>query len=157
MTQADPVDPVENLPREGGAYAIVMRLTGWTELPVPKPGARLGPGLYAYFGAAYGPGGPRARVRRHVLGAAKAHWHLDHLCPATTVLAAAVRPGGSECAWTAASLAELEATAPVPGFGSSDCRRCPAHLVRLPEMAEPAAALAALGGATVVAHIARES
>ena len=39
-----------------------------------------------------------------------------------------------ECTWVKRLLALLGASAPAPGFGSSDCRNgCPAHLVRLPD------------------------
>jgi len=39
-------------------------------------------------------------------------------------------PGGRECRLVADLLAS-GATIPLPGFGSSDCRGCQAHLVRL--------------------------
>ena len=44
-----------------------------------------------------------------------------------------------ECTWVKRLLALNGASAPAPGFGSSDCRNgCPAHLVRLPDGLKPA-------------------
>ncbi len=42
-------------------------------------------------------------------------------------------PGGRECDLLARVLDIPGASVPVPGFGSSDCRACPAHLVTLPD------------------------
>jgi len=143
----------EAIPRAGGAYAIVLALDAPTRVPAPPPGHELPAGLYVYLGAAYGPGGLHARVARHVNGAARRHWHLDHLRPACTVPGVAVRPGGGECAWTTAVRAGLDVGVPIPRFGSSDCRRCPAHLLRLPAMADPVARVARLGGMAAAPHI----
>jgi hypothetical protein len=41
-------------------------------------------------------------------------------------------PGGRECDLLDRLLKAPGAVVPVPGFGSSDCRTCPAHLVALP-------------------------
>jgi Uri superfamily endonuclease len=149
MSHVQVYDPaeVDAVPRAGGAYAVVLVLDAPTRVPAPAPGHDVPPGVYVYLGAAYGPGGPRARVTRHVRGAARRHWHLDHLRPAGVVHGAAVWPAGDECAWTAAIGAALDVDVPVPRFGSSDCRRCPAHLLRLPAIAQPVARVAQLGAA----------
>ena len=34
-----------------------------------------------------------------------------------------------ECSWAMLAFGHTAATTPIPRFGSSDCRRCPAHLV----------------------------
>ena len=39
---------------------------------------------------------------------------------------------GLECDLASNLMAQQGASVPVPGFGSSDCRRCSAHLVALP-------------------------
>ena len=39
-----------------------------------------------------------------------------------------------ECAWTRTALGLPRVSFPVKGFGSSDCRRCPSHLVYLPSL-----------------------
>lgn len=145
-------EAVDTCPRDGGAYAVILRLPAAVTVPVPRPGGTLPAGLYVYLGAAYGPGGLRARLRRHVNGGGRRHWHLDYLRPAADVLAVAVRPGGSECAWTNALLAGADAGAPLARFGSSDCRRCPAHLLHLPANTA-AAKVARLGGAALQHHV----
>lgn len=113
----------EDLPADGGAYALVIRLE--------TAAAGLEPGLYLYAGSAYGPGGIRARVRRHLRADKRVHWHVDRLTAAGHVAAVLAVPGGGECAIVDTVLAEPGISVPAPGFGSSDCRRCPAHLVRL--------------------------
>ena len=55
------------LPDIRGAYALVLRLAHETRLDIATLGRPLLPaGLYLYAGSAWGPGGIRARVRRHL-------------------------------------------------------------------------------------------
>lgn len=91
------------------------------------------PGIYLYLGSAYGPGGLPARLRRHLRADKRLHWHVDHLTAEGTVECVFSLPNGREC-----DLVDLAGTlpaihAPVAGFGSSDCRRCTAHLLALPK------------------------
>jgi Uri superfamily endonuclease len=131
------VDDPQSLPAAGGAYALLihthravtMTLAG--RKPAELPEAR-----YLYAGSANGPGGIRARVGRHLKGAKTIRWHVDRLTNAFGVAAVIALPGGRECAlleeirnWDGVAVA-------APGFGSSDCRACPAHLVMLPEALE---------------------
>jgi len=93
-----------------------------------KAGAKsalLAPGLYVYCGSAKGPGGIAARIGRHMRHDKQAHWHVNQLTSVGTALGAWIFPGGSEC-----EVNEELAGWPIPldGFGSSDCRRCRAHL-----------------------------
>jgi Uri superfamily endonuclease len=55
------------------------------------------------------------------------------LTNAGTVISVIPVPGGTECAIVAAALRLPGVSVPSPGFGSSDCRACPAHLLRLPD------------------------
>jgi len=87
--------------------------------------AALASGLYVYCGSARGPGGVAARLARHMRPDKRAHWHVDQLTVAGRILGAWVFPDRSECAVNR-DLAGWPA--PAPGFGSSDCPRCPAHL-----------------------------
>lgn len=124
----------ESLPGGPGAYGLIVRVARPLRPAIPALGGVLLPvGRYLYAGSANGPGGIRARVRRH-LGAAKAlRWHVDVLTDAFGVELVIVLPGGAECSLVEAVRAWPEVTVPAPGFGSSDCRRCPAHLLRLPD------------------------
>lgn len=101
------------------------------------PVARLGrpslrPGAYVYCGSANGPGGLRARLARHLRADKRRHWHIDHLLAAARVDDLVALPGGNECDLVARFAAVVGNNFPVPGFGSSDCRRCRAHLLAVP-------------------------
>lgn len=121
----------EDLPSDHGAYALYFSVEDAIKLPIARLNAPvLDPGVYVYAGSAFGPGGIRARVARHLRPDKKPHWHIDHLSRRIACIEVRTRPGGRECTLVADLLAE-GATVPVSGFGSSDCRDCAAHLVRL--------------------------
>lgn len=128
----------EPLPSEPGAYLLLIELAAPLALEIPRLGAAtLAPGRYAYGGSAYGPGGLRARIGRHLRSDKVPRWHVDRLTLAGRVIGVRPVPGGRECALVRDLLEMSGTSVPVPGFGSSDCRACPAHLVRLPAGFEP--------------------
>ncbi|MDC7789088.1 GIY-YIG nuclease family protein [Rhodoplanes sp. TEM] len=100
-----------------------MRLAG-------RLAGTLAPGRYLYCGSARGPGGLRARIARHLRRRKTLRWHVDRLTTRGTVIAVWAVPDGDECA-LAGALAGLPV--PIPGFGASDCRRCPSHLFAWPD------------------------
>jgi histidyl-tRNA synthetase len=112
-------------PATPGAYVLALRLDAPLDVRVGKISATLPAGDYLYCGSARGPGGLRARLARHMRPQKRPHWHIDQLTAVASVLGAFVHKDGDECALNAA-LAHLPI--PVAGFGSSDCRRCAAHL-----------------------------
>jgi Uri superfamily endonuclease len=121
-------------PAAPGAYWLVIELDAALDLDLPRRApARLAPGRYVYCGSAFGPGGIRARVARHRKRDKAVRWHIDRLTAVGRVVAVRAEPGGRECDLVAEVLARPGASVPVAGFGSSDCRRCAAHLVRLPQ------------------------
>ena len=125
------VDP-NSIPADAGAYALLVRLDlPWRPSIRSLPDRILEPGPYIYCGSAYGPGGLRARVTRHMRAGKPAHWHVDRLTAAGRIEGAAVRIGGRECDLVAAFMAN-GADVALAGFGSSDCRRCAAHLLAVP-------------------------
>ncbi len=129
----------EPLSREPGAYLLLIDLAAPLALGIPRLGAAtLAPGRYAYGGSAYGPGGLRARIGRHLRAEKAQRWHIDRLTAAGQVVAIRAVPGARECALLRDLLELPGASVPIPGFGSSDCRSCPAHLVVLPAGFEPA-------------------
>lgn len=113
-----------------GAYALLLGLGDVVKLQRPKKASGLlQPGWYIYTGNAHGPGGLAARVRRHFLKEKAIHWHVDQLTRRAVMMAAQIAPHGDECditAWLSSSFA-FDVVA--PGFGSSDCRICPSHLL----------------------------
>ncbi|MBI5013476.1 MAG: GIY-YIG nuclease family protein [Methylocystis sp.] len=112
-------------PAAPGAYALWLRLDATLDVRVGKISATLPAGDYLYCGSARGSGGLRARLARHMRPQQRAHWHVDQLTAGASLLGAFVEEQGDECALNAA-LADLPI--PIAGFGSSDCRRCAAHL-----------------------------
>ncbi len=115
-----------------GAYILVVALDRPLDPALACRSGSLVPGLYAYCGSAYGPGGLAARLARHLRPDKRPHWHIDRLTAAGRILAAYAQPGGSECALVEELRKLPETRIPLPGFGSSDCRRCPAHLIQVP-------------------------
>ncbi len=111
----------DELPDQAGAYLLVLRLG--------QPEAEFPAGWYLYAGSAYGPGGIRARVRRHMRLDKAIRWHVDRLTAVAESIAALAWPGGGECALVACLADVPGVTFPAPGFGSSDCTRCRAHLL----------------------------
>ena len=123
---------VDDMPDAAGAYLLALRL----ERPVDVAFrasccGRLSPGLYIYAGSARGGGGIRARLRRHLAPDKKLHWHIDQLTVRAAELAGLAVVGGEECALIDKLLATSRFDVPLPGFGSSDCRRCASHLMML--------------------------
>ncbi len=116
-----------------GAYVLLIELGAPLALEIASlPRAVLAPGRYAYCGSAYGPGGLKARIGRHLRQDKPIRWHVDRLSAAGRIVAFRAVPGGRECGLLDRLLKAPGASVPLPGFGSSDCRRCPAHLVALP-------------------------
>ena len=133
-----PATPEPTTGRAAGMYVLHLRIER------PGPPVRLGklgafefpPADYLYVGSALNSLWPR--VHRHLRGAGKRHWHVDHLRDVA-------RPVGAWVAVTAESreceVAEAIATLPgairwPPRFGASDCR-CPGHLLRLDAAPDP--------------------
>jgi Uri superfamily endonuclease len=120
---------------EKGTYTLVMRLaedslfdrvgrTGRFQ------GVSLRTGYYTYVGSAHGSGGTRARVNHHLRdNASHPIWHLDSIRPAMVIEEAWVTydPIKRECQWSDLIHRDLGGQVPVPGLGSADCDRCPAH------------------------------
>lgn len=118
------------LPAASGTYVLILRSRdrGTTRI------GRLGrldvrPGFYVYVGSAFGPGGLRARLSRHLLGTSKPHWHIDYLRRRAEPVAVWFQPDSlpREHRW-AKILGRLPGIEPAyRRFGASDCR-CETHL-----------------------------
>lgn len=115
-----------------GISALALYLDQHQQLRIGALGDFLFPaGYYLYVGSAWGPGGLRARVGRHLRGGSIQHWHIDYLRAVAEPCALWVAPeAADECAWAMQLLALPEARIVAPRFGASDCD-CPAHLVLL--------------------------
>ncbi|MBF0327353.1 MAG: GIY-YIG nuclease family protein [Alphaproteobacteria bacterium] len=127
-------EPAE-LPILSGAYVLIVELATETTVLLPKRQCLILPkGRYLYCGSAQGPGGINARVARHMRRDKPIRWHIDQLTSAGRVIGSWVFPGGNECELVR-SLSALPV--PIPGFGSSDCRRCASHLLACPVDCDP--------------------
>ncbi len=143
------------LPDCPGSYVLLLEACRFVTVPIGKLGElSLQPGCYLYVGSAFGPGGLRARVGRHLKPDKTRRWHLDYLRPWTRAMAVwyscDTRP--QEDAW-AAALADMPGIeVAMDGFGASDrsavshlffSRRCPGlsrfqrHLENLPHAVKP--------------------
>ncbi len=124
-----PVDPA-SLPTVPGSYVLELLLEEEIGIRPGKLGTiRLGPGRLRYYGSARGPGGVRSRVARHLGGKGKRHWHIDWLLARAPVRKAMVELEATECDLVRRDLESERWVVAAPGFGSSDCRSCPAHLL----------------------------
>ncbi len=124
-----PVDPT-SLPALPGSYVLELSLDEEIELRPGKLGTiRLGPGRLRYYGSARGAGGVRSRVARHLRGTRRRHWHVDWLLQRAPVRRAMVELEATECELGRRDLESGRWAVAAPGFGSSDCRSCAAHLL----------------------------
>jgi Uri superfamily endonuclease len=123
------IQTVADIPDLAGAYMLVIGLAEPIRVTIRGHTWRLESGRYLYCGSAYGPGGLRARVGRHMRCGKPVRWHVDQLTERGRVCGALIFPGRHECA-LAARLSHLPV--PIPGFGSSDCRGCTSHLFAWP-------------------------
>jgi Uri superfamily endonuclease len=116
--------------REKGTYVVVMKSDRPAVVQVGRLGTHwLPPGYLLYVGSAHGAGGIAARTGRHRDVGRPLLWNVDHVkAVATTVEVWWTHAAEKvECDWAMALAATAEYSCPVPGFGSNDCKRCPAH------------------------------
>ena len=120
-----------------GAYVLILEIRQSLELAVGSlKRIQLPAGVYAYVGSARK--GIAQRISRHeCLAKSKKgniRWHIDYLLthPEIRLAGSTGFEGAEECR-ISQHIAALEGvSAPVPGFGSTDCRNgCKAHLYRL--------------------------
>ena len=115
-----------------GTYALILTLDKDKSITVGKLATVSFPaGYYLYAGSALG--GLFPRVRRHILGGRKLHWHIDYLRQEVKVVAVwyLISDERLECSWYRAAAGMPRAWSPVAGFGSTGCG-CHSHLVYFP-------------------------
>ena len=113
-----------------GTYALVLNSMSEKSVAVGRLGTiRLKPGFYVYIGSAFGPGGLAARIGHHLKNSGRPHWHIDYLRPALRPYEVwySFDPIPREHQWVEIHARASNASIPLPGFGSSDCR-CSSHL-----------------------------
>ena len=120
-------------PKLKGAYLLMVETADSVSITLPGSGRMtIPPGTYLYVGSAMG--GLAGRLRRHLRGERKRHWHIDHLLDAGRVVGVVPLPmndgGEGECAVAEYLLGEVGRERAVAGFGCSDCG-CYSHLWRV--------------------------
>ena len=116
--------------KKAGTYALVMKMAGEASFPVGRLGTFTFPsGFYIYTGSAFGSGGLKARVGRHLHHSKKCRWHVDYLRKFAEVkeIWYTFHPEKVECRWSEIFQTMRGVRIICPGFGSSDCR-CESHL-----------------------------
>jgi Uri superfamily endonuclease len=127
LLQADEID---NLLPDKGAYLLIIDLTKTFDLEITTlPATLMQTGFYIYSGSARGPGGIKARLKRHFARDKRRHWHIDHLTLASTKIGALAIADGDECNLVGQLRKSRHFSTPVSGFGASDCRTCQSHLL----------------------------
>ncbi len=74
------MDSYQRIPSLPGYYLLIFRI--YRKLTITTRGNKvfsLNPGIYVYIGSAYGPGGLRSRIMRHLRRNKKVFWHVDYL------------------------------------------------------------------------------
>lgn len=113
--------------RGKGSYILILHLDSEKVLQVGRLGKFNFPaGYYAYVGSAFGPGGLKARVTRHLNPTYKYHWHIDYLRKQADPEEVWIseQKVAREHLWASVLLHLNKAAVPVPGFGCSDCKCC---------------------------------
>lgn len=115
-----------------GCYQLKIKITQNITLQIGALGLCSFPkGDYIYTGSAMK--NLSKRIARHQRKDKKLHWHIDYLLAHSEVELVEVVSYPSEikeeCQYNQ-QLINKKAEIPVLGFGSSDCRKCPAHLLK---------------------------
>jgi Uri superfamily endonuclease len=124
---------------EPGTYALILQSYSTGKVQIGRLGQiELVPGYYIYVGSAFGPGGVRARVSRHLRVDKSKQWHIDYLREFVTPLSVWVsyELERLEHQW-AQLFHDMSEVNSIQGFGCSDCK-CYSHLfhtVVAPEVA----------------------
>jgi len=118
---------LRGIPDAKGSYILLFSAQTDFAVKVGKFGrCEFKAGAYAYCGSAFGPGGLRARLTRHIRKRKKKHWHIDYVRPHLSIEKILTSgEAGDECRWST-WLIQSGIGFPIKNFGSSDCA-CAGH------------------------------
>ncbi|WP_456396287.1 GIY-YIG nuclease family protein [Desulfurobacterium sp.] len=114
-------------PDSKGTYIIVFSLQKERLIRTKSKSFMLSDGIYSYVGSAFGAGGLKSRLKRHLNRRKKKHWHLDYVSSSRFFKPLAVYcfPGKRIECYIADRFEKVCEN--VPQFGCSDCS-CKSHL-----------------------------
>jgi Uri superfamily endonuclease len=115
-----------------GSYQLHIYINKDIEIKIGQLGTfQFKMGYYIYTGSAMR--NLCQRIMRHLSKNKKMRWHIDYLLANNEVSISKVLiyPSNKreECLKNSELLENVNYSVPVIGFGSSDCKKCPAHLV----------------------------
>ena len=108
-----------------GSYILLVKLP--EEQVIPTGGlhdVHFRDGYYAYVGSAMN--GIESRLRHHLRGNKKPHWHIDYLLQRASIVDIGICETGDRAECKIARELESQFDS-IPAFGSSDCC-CKSHL-----------------------------
>lgn len=117
------VAPVHALTANKGTYLLVLESHKQQAIQIGKYGEMsLKRGIYLYIGSAFGSGGIKARVGRHLADGKSLRWHIDYLRRVSDVCAVYVsyEQRRLEDDWVERFVKSGDYTSPMSGFGASD-------------------------------------
>lgn len=117
-------------PSQIGTYCLTFYCSILSQVTVGKLGTyQIIPGYYCYIGSAFGSGGLKSRIQRHLKINKRHHWHLDYIRPYLEPIEVCYTTDTikREHQWSELLLKEKNSSIPINNFGSSDCH-CPTHL-----------------------------
>ncbi len=120
----------EALPAGRGSYVLRMELAAAADVTVGRFGSfALPAGHYYYLGSAFGSGGLRARLGRHLQPKTVQHWHIDYLTAVMTVREVIFSGSAQrlECVWCGRMGRCSGLQRPIARFGAGDTD-CAGHL-----------------------------
>lgn len=121
---------LDELSGRTGTYVLIIELNKTCKISVGALGViSFDGGYYAYVGSARGPGGLRARLRRHLSRPKKRRWHIDFLLHRARPRSAVVFLSGTREDSLAALLRSFLSS--VEGFGAFDDPTSGSHLFYL--------------------------
>lgn len=115
-----------------GAYQLIIEVKEPVDFVIKSLGnIELEPGLYIYTGSALK--NLKQRLDRHYRKEKKIHWHIDYLLAQENVEIIEHHSFESdskiECNLNQKILNLENSWVPIEKFGSTDCNRCPSHLI----------------------------
>ncbi|MBK7706723.1 MAG: GIY-YIG nuclease family protein [Acidobacteria bacterium] len=116
-----------------GSYQLRIRIARRISVEIGALGVCVfEPGDYIYTGSAMR--NLAQRVARHRRSEKKLRWHIDYLLahPGVDLIETFTYPSArrDECELNQ-TLVDAGAEIPLPRFGSTDCRRCASHLLKI--------------------------